>query len=76
MLFLIVGKTKDGQGSPKDVVTLKKNASIELFQFFCHINGEFNVSAFFTVLVFIQVNYIQGFKLPLEFRTKDKQMPV
>ena len=73
LLFLIEGNTQDGGGSPIDVVTFKINASSGLFQFFVLLlENLMNVSAFFSVLVFIHSNCNQAFRLPFEFCTKQK----
>ena len=76
-MFLIEGNTQDDGRSPIDVITFKINASVGVIQFFVILlENLMNLSAFFTVLVFIHSNCNQAFRLPYEFCTKQKQIPM
>ena len=76
-MFLIEGNTLDDGRSPIDVITFKINASVGVIQFFVILlENLMNLSAFFTVLVFIHSNCNQAFRLPYEFCTKQKQIPM
>ena len=76
-MFLLEGNTLDDGRSPIDVITFKINASVGVIQFFVILlENLMNLSAFFTVLVFIHSNCNQAFRLPYEFCTKQKQIPM